>query len=261
MSYKTFLQVYLEKTAEMEEYNNLEEILDYYDLDFVRLPNMKTFDIFGKTMNQNTLANTLHNHFQWNYKTDVYSDDKEPIMVSTFAKKSIEVLSVKITDSDVTNGLSYESVRRNRVSDAIIVDRLLITQMVIGLTSSYEELTNLYNNHGVNLCFNFQKYICSVVIKDNIIYYRPIGTEYYIVVKEKFKNILQPRPVLQVLNSMVNIYEDTNNHELYAMCNRQAILRWENANIDGYFLLTSCPLPHLPTSHTLRVLTYYEGEI
>ena len=131
-------------------------------------------------------------------------------------------------------------MRNKVVPGELKINRTAIRTMLIHNKSGEDVLRQFRDEHGISLCMQFGNFICSFVEKDGEFYYRPIGREYYVRIKDWGKEYYKPTPVLQVLSSITDILYNKN-EDLMVSLNKDTFKRWLSRSIDGYFIV------HIPS--------------
>jgi len=121
-----------------------------------------------------------------------------------------------------------------------------------------EALKQYQKEHGCTLCAQFSNFVCTYVVKDGEVYYRPLTRDYYVRVKPEYKQYYQGRPILQVLDSLTGLVYTEKSDQILCRFDKKKFKRWLDRGIDGCFLITIPSRPHIPVDEMFFVvLTHY----
>ena len=250
-----------------------DEAVEYYNLDFTP----RAYDYFDM------FANWFQIAWRWRRdgidlftpaakgRTGPHIDCwKEVFKLSTFEKEKVEnmylplpmeVLRYRLVrywhvDDKYQSPIQHIELRTSIPHEHVKIHRTGIHVAVIADETGEEALRQFVKEHGVNLCLNFDQFVCSFVEKDGEFYYRPLGRDYYVKPKADYKQYYSPVPVLQVLDSLTGLVnvQDT----VLCRMSKGTFTRWIKRGIDGSFILFVPSHPHIPVDEmTSVVMTYY----
>jgi len=253
-----------------------DDAVEYFNLDFTPR-NFEYFDMF---------ANWFQVCWQW-YKDgwdrllEVRDDGisgpslsswEEPFKLSTFTKENLSLFYCNLPMQILQHGFFHYAQKADKYAapvdhtymrTEIPIDQLKINRTALHVVLAHDkdgekELIKMHNDHGLNMCVNFNSMICSFVIKEGSVYYRPMGRDYYVKIKNNFKKYYKPRAILQVLDSLTGLFYTEKTDSILVRLKKDVFSRWISRGIDGNFLVFVPSRPHIPVDEMqLFVLSYY----
>ena len=191
--------------------------------------------------------------------------------LSTFTKEKLNVIYTKLpmdllrhrivrywhVDDKYQSPILHIEMRINVPTDKVHLHRTGMHALLLADESGDDVMKKYMKEHGVNLCINFDQFLCTVIEKDGELYYRPLGRDYYVTTKPEYKQYYQPRPVLQVLDSLTGLVFNEQK-DLLCKMDKNAFGRWINRGVDGFFVIFIPSNPHIPVDEMTAVtLTYF----
>lgn len=165
--------------------------------------------------------------------------EKQKMNVAIMEYNDFQNIGVVLLDN--TNYMNFVD---EITSEDIKMSRIKLRMLLFSIDTGEEFLKKLQKENNVNLAVNFHG-LCSYVVKDNDVYYRDIGYDYYYRVKNEYKKSRfssETKAILQVLDSITGEISYSENSFLFVL-KKESFQRWINKNIDGYFGVIKAPEP------------------
>jgi len=177
---------------------------------------------------------------------------QKPFKLSTFDEKQAKIVYLKMPMDKLRkvflhyasgDGIYSSPVEHFDFIDSVdykelTANRIYFKSLLVAEDEGEEVFKKFAREHDVDLCINFGTFLCSVVERNNELYYRPLGTDYYVKVKAWGKEFYKPRPVLQILDTLTGLLYDEK-LDLMIRLKKNTFNRWISRGIDGYFIIFS----------------------
>lgn len=240
-----------DKQRFIEIYGRFKDPFEYYDLFFNPIEK-DSFEEFGYD----------------EFITERSFQEDQLWKLSSFDKFNVEKYILKI-DLDILYEIitDLNSKGSHCIPDEKIVQMSLFEIHCLLVSDEIGEsaLKKFYIEEGTKLCISPLPSVCSYIVKDDDVFYRPIGKDFYFRVKNFAKDIKfqESIPILQVIPSTGNLMYNEEHFHLHL--EKSYFDRWIKRNIDGYFVFASSDFNNLfnytrHIDHSIESSLKNEGE-